>query len=196
MTEEYLNILVIDEDPMRGALLENALVEAGYSHVVTLRTTINLAQRIVAMEPDVVIIDLQNPDRDTLESMFQITKSVKKPIAMFVDQSDRDMTRRAVEAGVSAYIVDGLSRERIQPVVDVAISRFESFHTLLRERDEARTALADRKQIEKAKGLLMKHRQITEEEAYGLLRKAAMQNSRKITEIATSVITAYELDLK
>ncbi|WCL53360.1 ANTAR domain-containing response regulator [Gimibacter soli] len=189
-----LNILVIDEDPARAALLEGALVEAGYTHVVTLRTTANLHQRIVAIEPDVIIIDLQNPDRDTLENMFQVSRSVKKPIAMFVDQSDDDAIRRAVEAGVSAYVVDGLKKDRVRPIVEVAVTRFESFSQLLRERDEARTALADIKRINRAKGLLMQYRGITEEEAYSMMRRTAMQQSRKIVDIADSIITAFELD--
>jgi response regulator NasT len=196
MTDLRLNILVIDEDPARAALLEGALVEAGYTHVVTLRTTANLHQRIVALEPDVVIIDLQNPDRDTLENMFQVTRSVKKPIAMFVDQSDGETIRRAVEAGVSAYVVDGLKKDRVKPIVDVAVTRFESFSKLVTERDEARTALAERKRTDKAKGLLMQHRGISEEEAYTLMRKAAMQQSKKIAEIADSIIIAFEMDVQ
>lgn len=194
MKDKQLNILVIDEDPARAAMLEEALVAAGYTHVVTIQSTSNLHLRIAALAPDMVIIDLQNPDRDTLEGMFQVTRSVKKPIAMFVDQSDGEMIKRAVEAGVSAYVVDGLTRDRITAVVDVAVNRFEAFLKLTNERDEARTALADRKTIDRAKGLLMQHRSITESEAYTIMRNAAMQQSRKISEIADSIITAMELD--
>jgi len=195
MSDKDLNILVIDEDPARASLLEGALVEAGYTYVVTLQTTSNLHQRIVAIEPDMVIIDLQNPDRDTLENMFQVTRSVKKPIAMFVDKSDRETTRRAVEAGVSAYIVDGLKKDRVLAVVDVAVTRFESFNKVVTERDAARTALADRKRIDRAKGLLICHKGLSEEEAYTMMRKAAMHQSRKMVEIAESIITAIELDV-
>lgn len=194
MNEKTLNILVIDEDPARAALLEDALVDAGYTHVVTIQSTSNLHQRIAALAPDMVIIDLQNPDRDTLEGMFQVTSMVKKPIAMFVDQSDAEMIKRSVEAGVSAYIVDGLKGDRVTAVVDVAVSRFESFQKITAERDEARSALADRKTIDKAKGLLMEHRQISERDAYKLMRKTAMEQSRKISEIADSIILAMELD--
>ncbi len=194
MADKDLNILVIDEDPGRAMLLEEALVEAGYTHVVTIQSTTNLHQRIAALAPDMVIVDLQNPDRDTLEGMFQVTKSVKKPIAMFVDQSDGEMIRRAVEAGVSAYVVDGLKRDRVQAVVDVAVNRFETFQRLTDERDAARSALADRKTIDRAKGLLMQHRKISEDDAYKLMRGAAMKQSRKLVEIAQSIITAMELD--
>ncbi len=189
-----MNILIIDEDPSRTAILEEALVAAGYTQVVSIQSTVNLRERIAALAPDMVIIDLQNPDRETLEGMFQVTRTVKKPIAMFVDRSDGDMTRRSVEAGVSAYVVDGLKRERVTAVVDVAVSRFENFQKLTSERDEARTALADRKVIDKAKGLLMQHRSISESEAYSIMRNAAMQQSRKLSDIAESVITAMELD--
>jgi len=194
MVDKDLNILVIDEDPGRAMLLEEALVDAGYTHVVTIQSTTNLHQRIAALAPDMVIVDLQNPDRDTLEGMFQVTKSVKKPIAMFVDQSDGEMIRRAVEAGVSAYVVDGLKRDRVQAVVDVAVNRFETFQRLTDERDAARNALADRKTIDRAKGLLMQHRKISEDDAYKLMRGAAMKQSRKLVEIAQSIITAMELD--
>ncbi|SDE53827.1 ANTAR domain-containing response regulator [Kordiimonas lacus] len=194
MADKDLNILVIDEDPGRAMLLEEALVDAGYTHVVTIQSTTNLHQRIAALAPDMVIVDLQNPDRDTLEGMFQVTKSVKKPIAMFVDQSDGEMIRRAVEAGVSAYVVDGLKRDRVQAVVDVAVNRFETFQRLTDERDAARNALADRKTIDRAKGLLMQHRKISEDDAYKLMRGAAMKQSRKLVDIAQSIITAMELD--
>jgi response regulator NasT len=195
MSDKDLNILLIDEDPARAALLEGALVEAGYTFVVTLQKTTNLQRRIVAIKPDMVIIDLQNPDRDTLENMFQVTRSVKKPIAMFIDRSDRETTRRAIEAGVSAYVVDGLTKDRVLGVVDLAISRFESFSKIELERDAARSALADRKRIDRAKGLLIYHRNLSEEEAYTMMRKAAMHQGRKMVEIAESIITAIELDL-
>lgn len=194
MKDKEINILVIDEDPVRAAMLEEALVEAGYAQVVTIKSTSNLHERIAALAPDMVIIDLQNPDRDTLEGMFQVTRSVKKPIAMFVDQSDGDMIKRAVEAGVSAYVVDGLKRDRVTAVVDVAVNRFEAFQKVTDERDAARTALADRKTIDKAKGLLMQHRGVSEGDAYTMMRSAAMQQSKKIAEIADSIITAMELD--
>lgn len=195
MKDKEINILVIDEDPVRAAMLEEALVDAGYTHVVTIQSTSNLHERIAALAPDMVIIDLQNPDRDTLEGMFQVTRSVKKPIAMFVDQSDGDMIKRAVEAGVSAYVVDGLKRDRVTAVVDVAVNRFEAFQKVTDERDAARTALADRKTIDKAKGLLMQYRGVSESDAYNMMRSAAMQQSKKIAEIADSIITAMELDV-
>ncbi len=193
MKKQDLNILVIDEDPGRATLLEEALLEAGYTHVMLIHSTLNLEERIQALAPDMVIVDLQRPDRETLEGVFTVTQTVRKPTALFVDESDEDMIGRAVEAGVGAYVVDGLKRERVKAVVDLAVSRFESFNRLLDERDAARNALAERKTIDRAKGLLMRHKGLEEDEAYSLLRSTAMKQSRKIAEIADSVITAFEM---
>lgn len=190
-----LSILVIDANPDRARVVETGLVEAGYAKVMTIQATANLAARIQAVAPDVVIIDLENPDRDTLEEMFQISRAVKKPIAMFVDRSDQSSMAAAVEAGVSAYVVDGLKKERIQPIVEMAVMRFHAFDKLRRERDDALTALADRKVIDKAKGILMRQKALDEEQAYALMRKTAMKHGRKIADIAQSVVTAAEMDI-
>lgn len=195
MGDQDLKILVIDENPNRAAIVERGLVEAGYTSVSVIGASLNLLSRIQALAPDVIIIDLENPDRDTLEQMFQVSRAVQRPIAMFVDQSDRGMIKAAVEAGVSAYVVDGLRKERIRPVVEMAVSRFEAFDRLRRERDTAKAELAERKVIERAKGLLMKRKGMDEGEAYALMRQAAMRQNRKIADIAQSVITAFELDI-
>jgi len=125
--------------------------------------------------------------------MFQVSRAVKRPIAMFVDQSDTASIQASVDAGVSAYIVDGLKKERVKPILDLCISRFNAFSRLQAELDRTRTALEERKVIERAKGILMKVRQLSEEEAYALLRKTAMNENRKIAEIAQSIVTASEL---
>jgi two-component system, response regulator / RNA-binding antiterminator len=195
MGEQDLKILVIDENPNRAAIVERGLVEAGYARVSVIGASLNLLSRIQALAPDVIIIDLENPDRDTLEQMFQVSRAIQRPIAMFVDQSDRTMIQAAIEAGVSAYVVDGLRKERIKPIVEIAVSRFEAFDRLRRERDTAQAKLADRKVIERAKGLLMKRKGLGEEEAYGLMRQAAMKQNRRIADIAQSVITAFELEI-
>ncbi|SIS39979.1 ANTAR domain-containing response regulator [Insolitispirillum peregrinum] len=193
--DQNLSILVIDEDPDRAAIVERGLVESGYTRVAKIGTTLNLVSRIQALAPDVIIIDLENPDRDTLEQMFQVSRAIQRPIAMFVGQSDGDMIRASVEAGVSAYVVDGLRSERIKPIVEMAISRFEAFDALRRERDEAQAKLADRKTIEKAKGLLMKTKGLDEEQAYAALRRTAMQQNRRLVDIAHSVIIAFQMDI-
>lgn len=195
MAEQDLKILVIDENPSRAAIVERGLIEAGYARVDMIGASLDLLGRIQALAPDVIIIDLETPDRDTLEQMFQVSRAVQRPIAIFVDQSDRGMIQAAVEAGVSAYVVDGLRKERIRPIVEMAVSRFEAFDRLRRERDAAQAKLADRKLIEQAKGLLMKRKGLGEEEAYGLMRRAAMKRNRRIADIARSVITTFELDI-
>lgn len=189
-----LSILVIDADPDRARIVETGLVDAGYTKVMTIHATGNLLARIQAVAPDVVIIDLENPDRDTLEQMFQVSRAVRKPIAMFVDRVDNTSISEAVEAGVSAYVVDGLKKERIRPVVEMAISRFKAFDKLRRERDDAVNALADRKVIDRAKGILMKQRDMSEDAAYAVLRKTAMKHGRRIVDIAQSVITASQME--
>lgn len=189
------NILIIDGNPDRASVVERGLVEAGWVRVSTIGPSVNLLARIQALAPDVIIIDLENPDRDTLEQMFQVSRVVQRPIAMFVDQSDSQMIHAAIEAGVSAYVVDGLRQDRIKPIVETAITRFNAFDRLRRERDEAQSKLQDRKQVEKAKGLLMKHRGLSEEDAYTLMRRTAMKQNRKLSDIAQSVITAFEMEI-
>jgi response regulator NasT len=193
LVDTNLTILVIDENPVRSAILEDGLREAGFTNVVRLDTTQELLRRVFAIDPDVILIDLANPSRDVLEQMFQVSRTVKRPVAMFVDQSDTAMIEASVDAGVSAYIVDGLRKERVKPILDMTVSRFNAFDRLARELEAARNELAERKVIERAKGILMKNRGIPEEEAYALLRKTAMNEKKKLAEIAQSVVTAAQL---
>jgi response regulator NasT len=188
-----LKIVIVDESPVRAAILADGLREAGFTQVVRIEETTNLLANIYALDPDVILIDLENPSRDVLEQMFQVSRAVKRPIAMFVDQSDSASIQASVDAGVSAYIVDGLKKERIKPILDLCISRFNAFARLQAELEKTKTALEERKVIERAKGILMKLRQIPEEEAYALLRRTAMNENRKIAEVAQSVVTAADL---
>jgi response regulator NasT len=188
-----LKIVIVDENPVRAAILQDGLREAGYVNVTHLDNTSRLLAAIYAIDPDVVLIDLENPSRDVLEQMFQVSRAVKRPIAMFVDQSDTASIEAAVDAGVSAYIVGNLQKERIKTILDLTISRFNAFSRLQGELDRAKSALEERKVIDRAKGILMKAKSLTEEEAYALLRKAAMNENKKIAEVAQSVITAAEL---
>ena len=188
-----LKILVIDENKIRASIIEAGLHEAGYADVWVVGDIDGIATRIEALDPDVIVIDLENPNRDMLESLFQLAKAVRRPIAMFVDRSDTSSIEAAVEAGVSAYVIDGLRKERVKPIVDMAISRFNAFSRMARELEEARTELENRKLVERARGILMKSRGISEDEAYALLRKTAMNQNRKIAEIAQSLITAAGL---
>ena len=193
MLESNLSILVVDENKSRSGVIEDALREAGYVHVHVVHEITGLVRRIEETRPDVIVIDIQNPNRDALENLFQVSRSVQRPIAMFVDHSDTAMIEAAVDAGVSAYIVDGLKKERVKPILDMAIIRFKAFAKLRGERDDAKRALEDRKLIDRAKGILMKQRGIDEAEAYDLLRRTAMLENRRLVDIAQSLVTASAL---
>ena len=191
--EQSPKIVIIDESPIRAAILEEGLREAGYTDVVQVNEMQSLLARISSLDPDIIVIDLENPSRDSLEQMFQVSRAVRRPMAMFVDQSDSSMIQASVDAGVSAYIVDGLKKERIKPILDLCVSRFNAFAKLQDELDRTRNALEERKVIDRAKGILMKLKGLTEEEAYVLLRSTAMREKKKIGEIAQSILTASEL---
>jgi response regulator NasT len=188
-----LSILIIDENSQRATVIEAGLREAGHGQLTIINDITGIARRIAEIEPDVIVISLENPNRDMLENMFQLSRAVKRPIAMFVDRSDQATIEAAVEAGVSAYVVDGLKRERVKPILDMAISRFNAFSRMARELEQARSELESRKLIDRAKGILMTTRGLSEADAYALLRKTAMNQNRKISEIADSLITAAGL---
>jgi response regulator NasT len=188
-----LTILVIDENAIRASIIEEGLNEAGHLSVTVIHEMQGVARLIETMDPDVIIIDIENPNRDMMEHMFQLTRMISRPIAMFVDRSDTAAIEAAVDAGVSAYVVDGLKKERIKPILDMAVSRFNAFSRLQRELVEARNALEERKVIERAKGILMKMRGLSEEEAFALLRQTAMNEKKKLADIAQSVVTAAGL---
>jgi two-component system, response regulator / RNA-binding antiterminator len=188
-----LKIVIVDESPVRSAILEEGLREAGFTDVIRIAEMQNLLARIYKIDPDVILIDLENPSRDVLEQMFQVSRIVKRPIAMFVDQSDTASIQASIDAGVSAYIVDGLRKDRIKYILDTCVMRFNAFSRLQDELERAKSALEDRKVIDRAKGILMKAKNIGEEEAYALLRRTAMNENKKIAEIAQSVVTAAEM---
>jgi len=193
MTEASLRILVVDSNAVRASVLEDGLKEAGYENVVFIRDMANLLRRIVDLDPEVILIDLENPNREVLEQTFQVSRCVQRPIAIFVDQSDSGMIEAAVEAGVGAYVVDGLRKERVRAVLDMAVSRFNALSRLQDELDRTRQALEERKIIERAKGILMKVRGLDESEAYDVMRKAAMNENRRVSEVARSVVTVSRL---
>jgi response regulator NasT len=188
-----LKIVIVDENPVRAVILDEGLREAGFADVERIGETHNLLKRIYALDPDVILIDLENPSRDTLEQMFQVSRVVRRPIAMFVDQSDAASIEASVEAGVSAYIVDGLKKERIKPILELCVSRFRAFSKLREELERAKSDLDERKTIERAKGILMKAKKFTEDEAYKMMRSVAMRENKKIIDIARSIITAAEI---
>lgn len=193
MTDTTLTVAVIDPSHARAAILEEGLRAAGVERVVILADGADLPAQVAALQPDVVVIHLESPSRDILEQMSGLSRHVERPVAMFVDRSDVPMMQAAVDAGISAYVVDGLQVQRIRSILDIAILRFNAFARLQRELSEAREELADRKVIERAKGVLMKARAMTEEEAYKTMRRKAMNEKRRIADIARAVITAADM---
>ena len=185
-----LTILIIDESPERAVLIETALRDAGHHQIATVSQINGLARQIEEIAPDVIIMDLGNPNRDFLEHMFRLSKAIQKPVAMFVDQSSEQAMLEAIEAGVSAYVVDGLKRERIKSILDLAIMRFRAFDKLRQERDDAVLALDERKLIDRAKGIVMRQRDVDEAEAYNFMRSAAMAQGRRIGQIANALVQA------
>jgi response regulator NasT len=193
MSKPDLSILIIDENRIRAAIIEDGLREAGHVRVATIHDVNEVARTIAATAPDVIVIDLENPKRDTLEHFFSLSRAIQRPIAMFVDRSDTSMIEKAVEAGVSAYVVDGLKKERVKPILDMAISRFNAFAKLTRELEQARSELEDRKLIDQAKAILIRSRGLSEADAYALLRTTAMNQNRRMVDIAQSLVTAADL---
>ncbi|MCI1000453.1 ANTAR domain-containing response regulator [Brucellaceae bacterium VT-16-1752] len=196
MKQPDLTILIIDENAIRSSIIEEGLREAGHGKVVVINEMHGIARIIETLNPDVIVIDIENPNRDMMEHLFQLTRTVSRPIAMFVDRSDTASIEAAVEAGVSAYIVDGLKKERVKPILDMAVSRFNAFSRLQRELADAKSALEERKVVERAKGILMKMRGLSEEDAFALLRQTAMNEKKKMSDIAQSIVTAAGLLMK
>jgi two-component system, response regulator / RNA-binding antiterminator len=190
---QVLRVLVVDQDRKRAEIVEKALRKDPNLDVQVASAPGHLLDLLRQAEPDVLIVDLDLPDRDTIEQLRVASRERPRPIVMFVDQSDTEAMKAAVSAGVSAYVVDGLTPSRVKPILDVAVARFQEFDNLRRELDIAKTSLAERKLIDRAKGILMRARGLSEEDAYNLLRSKAMNEQKKVAEIAQSVITAAEL---
>ena len=193
MSAPELSILVIDENRVRAAIIEDGLREAGHSRITIISEMVGLVRRIEEAAPDVIVIDLENPNRDMLEDLFRVSRAVRKPVAMFVDKSDTAMIAEAIAAGVSAYVVDGLRKERVKAILDLAISRFNAFERIREELETAKQALSDRKAIDRAKGILMKMKHIGEDEAYALLRQTAMRQNMRIAKVAEGIIATADL---
>lgn len=188
-----IRVMIVDENEERAALIETGILAGGDVVVARLIGHDDLPERISQVEPDVIIIDMECPDRDTLDAMSYITRHHPRPIVMAVDRSDSESIRAAVQAGVNAYVVGGLSPERMRPVLEVAIARFNELQALRRELETAKSSLEERKIIERAKGILMKSRRLAEDEAFHLLRKMAMDRKVRLVEVAREVVTAAEL---
>ena len=191
--DSKLQIAVVERDRERAHMIVDGLREAGEFEISVIGDESGLARKLAALDPDVVLIDLENPSRDVLEGLTLATTPLDRPVAIFVDRSDADLMKDAIEAGVSAYVVAGLQKDRIKPVMDAAIARFAMVSRIRKELDTTKAALAERKMVDRAKGLLMNARGLSEDEAYALLRRTAMDQGKKISEVAGALITAAEL---
>ena len=187
-----MRVLVVDESAERAGMLRAALLPAGYE-VTALSSPLTLLKTIERLDPDVIIIDTESPSRDVLEHLVMMSRHTPRPVVMFSADGTPETIRAATRAGVSAYVVDGVSSERIQPIVDAAIARFEEMQSLRAQLADANQKLADRKLIERAKGLVMKTRGVDEDAAYALLRKMAMDRSLKLSDLAQRLVDAADL---
>jgi len=188
-----LRILVVDHNQERAEVVVRGLREAADYEIRIEPGTGRLLDLLRAEQPDVLIVSLDLPDRDTLEQLRVVSREMPRPIVMFVDQSDAAIMRTAISVGVSTYVVDGLQEKRVKPLLEMAVARFQEHEALRRELDLAKASLAERKLIDRAKGILMRARGLAEDDAYGLLRRKAMDEQKKVVEIAQSIITAAEL---
>jgi response regulator NasT len=186
---DKLTVLMIDDNPSRAGIVEAGLRAAGYRLLARLEATRDLAQAVVEHEPDVVVVSLDSPGRDAIEDMRRSTEQQPRPIALFVEQSDPETIATAMEAGVCAYVVNGLAVDRVRPVIDVAVAHFKRYHVLREELQQARLTLLERKAIDRAKGLLMEQKGLNEDAAYKLLRKLAMDQNKRIGAIARELVT-------
>ena len=188
-----MRIVIVDDSGLRASVLEDGLRDAGYDDLHLVAPHRAFVAHIERLAPDVVLMDLGSPSRDSLEEMLIVSRALARPIAMFVDQSDEAMIGAAIDAGVSAYVVDGLRKERVRPILELAVRRFNAFARMQAELVEARTALAERKTVDRGKAILMENRNLTEPEAYALLRSTAMNQGRRIAEVCEALITASSL---
>ncbi|MEQ8260879.1 MAG: ANTAR domain-containing protein [Alcanivorax sp.] len=190
---QHTRVMLVDDTPARAAMLEQALTDCGFEVVCRMASAQGLMKQVAEHQPDVVIVDIESPDRDMLEHMTVLNQHLPKPVIMFAEQGDSNTIDRAIRAGVSAYVVDGLNPERVRSIVDVAVARFREFQALRNELQQTRTRLADRQVIDKAKALLIQHRQMNEDEAYHAMRKLAMDRSQKLVDVANDIVSVLGL---
>lgn len=188
-----LRVLLIDHELERASRLEALLRDQGHEVLARLPVSADLVSAVQDQQPDVIVVDMNLPDRDTLEQMRDITRKQPRPIAMFVDHDDSSLIRQAVKAGVSAYAVDGISAGRIKPILDIAVAQFRETQALRDELAEVKSTLAERKIVEQAKGIIMQQRQCSEAEAYSDLRRMAMDRGARLAEIARTVVEVSKL---
>ncbi|WP_427968313.1 ANTAR domain-containing response regulator [Altererythrobacter sp.] len=188
-----MKIAIVDESASRASIIEDGLLPLEDSEIFVLTQREGLLARMAEIDPDIVLMDLGNPSRDVLEEYFAVSRALSRPIAMFVDEADDDTIAASIDAGVSAYVVDGLAANRIRPLLDLAIKRFNAFSRLQADLAEAQGKLAERHSIDRAKRILMDSKGVSEPEAYAELRRKAMSSNRRIADIAEALVTAHDL---
>lgn len=188
-----LTILIVEPDKTRADAIIDSLSATGDHHIRVLSESTGLARSVAELNPDLVLVDVANPSRDAIDALTLASSPLERPVAMFVDRSDDGLTKAAIEAGVSAYVVDGMHPDRIKPILDAAIARFHMFSRMRSELEATKRALEERKIIDRAKGILMRARDMSEDEAYALIRKTAMSQNKKIADVAQALVTASEL---
>ena len=188
-----LTVLLVDDSPERRDAVETELTGVACEVIGFASSSENLLARIQGLDPDVLVIDLESPDRDVLDSLESIQSLAPRPIVMFTQDDDGQTITRATRAGVSAYVVDGISQKRVRPILDAAIERFQQFRRLAKELEKTRTELEQRKTLDKAKGILIRRRGMTEDEAYKAMRKLAMSSNKRVIDVAESIVSAANL---
>ena len=180
--------MVVDDNPERAQLVEDRLWASGYEVVAIIPSAAGLLLQIDQHSPDVVLIDLESPDRDVLESLAIVNHHNPRPVVMFTEEEDPEYINQAVNAGISTYLVGNINPEYVKPVIDVAIAQFKSFQSLRTRLSDTMTQLEDRKLIEQAKGLLMAHQKLSEQDAHKMLTRLAMDNNQRLPDIARTVL--------
>jgi response regulator NasT len=188
-----MRIAIVDESAARASVIQEGLDALDDCEIFVVTERRGLVARIGEIAPDIVLMDLGNPSRDVLEEYFAVSRVLDKPIAMFVDESDEESIGLSIDAGVSAYVVDGLAAHRIRPLLDLAVRRFNAFARLQSDLAEAKGKLADRETIDAAKRILMDSRGLPEPGAYAEMRSAAMSQGKRIADIAEAIVTAHKL---
>ncbi|MFZ6675599.1 ANTAR domain-containing response regulator [Undibacterium sp. Xuan67W] len=177
----------------RSRALRIGLLQAGYNIIASIPGDFYMIERIAQLQPDMIIIDAESDSRDVLEHMVLATRDAPRPIVLFTEDANQSNMAAAMEAGVSAYVVAGLQAERIKPVLDVAMARFNADQKLRSELSDTKAKLAERKTIERAKGLLMERYHLSENEAYQKLRKQAMEKNLKLVDLAQRMLDVADL---
>jgi two-component system, response regulator / RNA-binding antiterminator len=188
-----LRVLLIDDGAHRVALIRDELVRQGHLVVGVVDSGLLIHDCVLRLQPDVVIVDSESPSRDTLENLATLSSSCPRPVVVFSEDTRQAPMQQALRAGVSAYVIAGLQAQRLMPVLQVAIARFEQDRALRGQLDDAQTQLAERKLIERAKGILMDDVGLSEEQAYRHLRKLAMDRGQRLAQVAERVIDARDL---